>query len=416
VSTRPWLRSTVVVLAITASSLPLTGAARSEPGATAPARSRTSRPASPASPTWTTGKAESRRRSGSTHGARERRPRSAGTRWAPRRPSPAPRRSPKGWAPTRSRPRAPISRTTSGSSACPARRSTPWRRSRSTPSARATPYCCASASAACRPGWTASWRSAWPAGRSGTSPRRCRATRRRRRPPRSPRSRLWRSRPGTAASSWPRPSPSRSARWPYRHPTVCTATPRRGVRHRAANDIDAARSGQPVRHAQPHARLVLPPRLHREDLEHAGRQRTAAGSAATPSRATPRPAGSPAGRRTSRPAQRQPDHPAGRRAADHEHVPVAADRRLVLPAVRRRRLRHVGDRARVHPRHHQPHDRRPDRGLAPAAGRRDEREHSDLMAMEYLYENGYAPRGDTPYVTGGYVTGDPKAPASATTT
>lgn len=35
--------------------------------------------------------------------------------------------------------------------------------------------------------------------------------------------------------------------------------------------------------------------------------------------------------------------------------------------------------------------------------------HSDLFAMEYLYENGFSPRGDTPYVTGGYVTGDAKA-------
>ncbi|MEU9886408.1 M36 family metallopeptidase [Sphaerisporangium sp. NPDC051011] len=31
---------------------------------------------------------------------------------------------------------------------------------------------------------------------------------------------------------------------------------------------------------------------------------------------------------------------------------------------------------------------------------------SDLFSMEYLFENGYRPRGDTPYVTGGYVTGD----------
>jgi hypothetical protein len=35
--------------------------------------------------------------------------------------------------------------------------------------------------------------------------------------------------------------------------------------------------------------------------------------------------------------------------------------------------------------------------------------HSDLFAMEYLYEYGFQPRGDTPYVTGGYVTGDKKA-------
>ncbi|SDH50907.1 Peptidase propeptide and YPEB domain-containing protein [Sinosporangium album] len=34
---------------------------------------------------------------------------------------------------------------------------------------------------------------------------------------------------------------------------------------------------------------------------------------------------------------------------------------------------------------------------------------SDLFAMEYLYEYGYRPRGETPYVTGGYVTGDAKA-------
>ena len=56
--------------------------------------------------------------------------------------------------------------------------------------------------------------------------------------------------------------------------------------------------------------------------------------------------------------QRQSDHPAGRPPADHQHVPVAADRGSLLRAVRRRRLRHVGDRARVHPRHHQPDDRR----------------------------------------------------------
>jgi extracellular elastinolytic metalloproteinase len=35
--------------------------------------------------------------------------------------------------------------------------------------------------------------------------------------------------------------------------------------------------------------------------------------------------------------------------------------------------------------------------------------YSDLFAMEYLFENGYKPKGDTPYVTGGYVTGDDKA-------
>ncbi|GAA4222288.1 hypothetical protein FHR32_003963 [Streptosporangium album] len=34
---------------------------------------------------------------------------------------------------------------------------------------------------------------------------------------------------------------------------------------------------------------------------------------------------------------------------------------------------------------------------------------SDLFAMEYLFENGFRPSGETPYVTGGYVTGDKKA-------
>ncbi|MEV4312933.1 M36 family metallopeptidase [Actinocrispum sp. NPDC049592] len=35
--------------------------------------------------------------------------------------------------------------------------------------------------------------------------------------------------------------------------------------------------------------------------------------------------------------------------------------------------------------------------------------HSDLFSMEYLYEYGFRPRGDTPYVVGGYVTGDKTA-------
>ncbi|GII90846.1 M36 family metallopeptidase [Sinosporangium siamense] len=34
---------------------------------------------------------------------------------------------------------------------------------------------------------------------------------------------------------------------------------------------------------------------------------------------------------------------------------------------------------------------------------------SDLFAMEHLFEYGFRPRGETPYVTGGYVTGDAKA-------
>jgi extracellular elastinolytic metalloproteinase len=51
----------------------------------------------------------------------------------------------------------------------------------------------------------------------------------------------------------------------------------------------------------------------------------------------------------------------------------------------------------------------PDLGWSGAQAGAMNESHSDLFAMEYLYENGFAPRGDTPYVTGGYVTGDAKA-------
>ena len=94
----------------------------------------------------------------------------------------------------------------------------------------------------------------------------------------------------------------------------------------------------------------------------------AAASATTPSRATPRPAGSAAARPPSPPATTPTRSPPRRARADHQHVPVAADRGLLLRPVRRRRLRHDGDRPRVHPRHHQPHDRRPERRAQLAAG------------------------------------------------
>lgn len=51
----------------------------------------------------------------------------------------------------------------------------------------------------------------------------------------------------------------------------------------------------------------------------------------------------------------------------------------------------------------------PDLGWSGAQAGAMNESHSDLFAMEYLYENGFRPRGDTPYVTGGYVTGDTKA-------
>jgi extracellular elastinolytic metalloproteinase len=51
----------------------------------------------------------------------------------------------------------------------------------------------------------------------------------------------------------------------------------------------------------------------------------------------------------------------------------------------------------------------PDQGWSgPQAGAMNE-SHSDLFAMEYLYEYGFRPRGETPFVTGGYVTGDLRA-------
>jgi extracellular elastinolytic metalloproteinase len=51
----------------------------------------------------------------------------------------------------------------------------------------------------------------------------------------------------------------------------------------------------------------------------------------------------------------------------------------------------------------------PDLGWSGAQAGAMNESHSDLFAMEYLYEYGFKPRGDTPYVTGGYVTGDAKA-------
>jgi extracellular elastinolytic metalloproteinase len=51
----------------------------------------------------------------------------------------------------------------------------------------------------------------------------------------------------------------------------------------------------------------------------------------------------------------------------------------------------------------------PDAGWAGAQGGAMNESHSDLFAMEYLYEYGFRPRGDTPFITGGYVTGDAKA-------
>ncbi|MBB5075036.1 M36 family metallopeptidase [Nonomuraea endophytica] len=48
----------------------------------------------------------------------------------------------------------------------------------------------------------------------------------------------------------------------------------------------------------------------------------------------------------------------------------------------------------------------PNAGLSGAQAGAMGESMSDLFAMEYLYENGFRPRGNTPYVTGGYATGD----------
>ncbi|MEU4807340.1 M36 family metallopeptidase [Actinosynnema sp. NPDC023587] len=48
----------------------------------------------------------------------------------------------------------------------------------------------------------------------------------------------------------------------------------------------------------------------------------------------------------------------------------------------------------------------PDSGWSGAQAGAMNESHSDLLAVEYLYEYGFVPRGDTRYVVGGYVTGD----------
>jgi extracellular elastinolytic metalloproteinase len=48
----------------------------------------------------------------------------------------------------------------------------------------------------------------------------------------------------------------------------------------------------------------------------------------------------------------------------------------------------------------------PDTGITSSQGGAMGESWSDFVAMEYLYESGYTPRGNTPYVTGAFVTGD----------
>ena len=132
--------------------------------------------------------------------------------------------------------------------------------------------------------------------------------------------------PSRWARSWRRRA--RTASTPTRGPTSGSRrSARRPSSRRPAAQRHRRGPGEPVRDAQPDARLVVPPRLHRGDLQPAGRQ-------LRPGRQAERPrAGQRPGRRGERRSagvrgarQRQPDHPAGRHRADHQHVPLAADR------------------------------------------------------------------------------------------
>ena len=139
-------------------------------------------------------------------------------------------------------------------------------------------------------------------------------------------------------------------------------TPSDGRGPRLRRERPQRRDRLAVREPQQHARLVVQPRLHRDDLQHAGQQlRQDAAPAGRRPRAGQRPGRSRRRRLPDLhgPRQREPDHARRRHRADHEHVPLAADGERVLPALRGRRLRHVGDRPRVHARDLQPHGGRP---------------------------------------------------------
>ena len=100
---------------------------------------------------------------------------------------------------------------------------------------------------------------------------------------------------------------------------------------------------------------------------------------------------------------------------DHEHVPLAAARRRVLRAVRRRRLRHAGHRPRVRPHDREPHDRQGRPRSGDHAGAMGE-SHGDLIAMEVAQRVRLRARGrDNRYAVGTYATGNKVSAASATT-
>ena len=174
------------------------------------------------------------------------------------------------------------------------------------------------------------------------------------------------------------------------------------------NDIDAARANLFAMHNRMHD-WSLPPRLHRDGVEHADGNFGRGGAGERP-RAGQRP-----GRRHGCSGLASRDNanqitPADGIAADHQHVPVAADRGLVLRAVRRRRLRHVGDRARVHPRDLQPHGRPgPNAGLSGAQAGAMGESWSDLRDRVPARERLRPAAGENPFAIGRYVTGDQQA-------
>ena len=167
-----------------------------------------------------------------------------------------------------------------------------------------------------------------------------------------------------------RPSPTASTRTRGRTSGRRSAATRRSFTSPQRNDIDAARANLFAMHNRMHDwayGLGFTEATWNMQTFNFGR-----GGAEN----DPEQGNAQAGGMQRRPArlrgarQRQPDHAGRRPAADHEHVPVAADRGRLLRPVRGRRLRHVGDRPRVRPRDLQPHGRRPERRPVgqPAAG------------------------------------------------
>ena len=152
-----------------------------------------------------------------------------------------------------------------------------------------------------------------------------------------------------------RPSPTASTSYPFTNQWDDQQV-RPGLADHAAAGRRRRGHREPVRDAQPDARLVLPPRASPRPPgtcrrpTPAGTARAATPSAATPSRARPPP--------TTRNNANQTTPPDGMQPVTNMYMwqPFAGAR---VPALRRRRLRHDGHRPRVHPRHHQPHDRRP---------------------------------------------------------